>query len=282
MTGDRKIWSGTVEAVRRTSTAKGRAAGGLFSIEGLRLHERALGAGWQVETAVIGRSFHLDNSPRIQTLVQDLKESGCLLVPVPDEVMAELTEGRDLGAIIGLLRIPESPQSNDVVAAVANDPLVFLVAVDIKDPGNIGALMRTALAGGASGFVACGVSDPYHPKALRTSMGSLFKLPVLIYSKTQTFMAESAALGIQNVGLAVAGGVILPAAQFSAKGVALFLGSESWGLDAETEQLVDCLVSIPMPDGVDSYSVNAAAAIALYELGRRQGFRHARVEEADE
>ena len=202
-------WRGTVEAVRRAATARGRAASGYFSIEGLRLHERAVHAGWQVEAAIISQSLHGNDSPRIQTLMQDLEAGGCRLVPVPDPVVADLTEGRDLGAIIGLLRLPESPLLKDVVAAEADEPPVLLVAADIKDPGNNGALMRTALAGGATAFVACGISDPYHPKALRTSMGSLFKLPVLMYPDTRALLTELPALGIQSVGLAVEGDVSL-------------------------------------------------------------------------
>jgi TrmH family RNA methyltransferase len=278
MISNREAWIRTVEAVRRTATAKGRASSGFFSIEGLRLHERAVRAGWQVESALIGRSLLKDKSPRIHTLVHVLEESGSMMVSVPDEIAAELTDGRDLGAIIGLLRIPQSPLLDKVVSVASDIPGVLLVAVNIKDPGNIGALMRTALAGGATGFVACGISDPYHPKALRTSMGSLFKLPVLSYSDTGVFLAELAALGIQSLGLAVEGAVSLPAADLSENGVAFLLGSESWGLDAETQEMVDALVSIPISEGVDSYSVNAAAAIALYELGRRQGFRHTVVE----
>jgi TrmH family RNA methyltransferase len=273
MVGNREAWSGAVEAVRRAATAKGRAAGGLFSIEGLRLHERAVRADWHVEMAVVGQSFQMNKTPRIQALIQDLEQRGCRLVLVPDEAISELTDGRDLGAIIGLLSLPKSPSLKDICGGAAG-PAVFLVAADIKEPGNTGALMRTALAGGAAGFVACGISDPYHPKALRTSMGSFFKLPVLVYSHTETFMAELATLGIQSIGLAVEGAASLPLVDFPENGLALLVGSESWGLTAETQEMVDCLVSIPMRDGVDSYSVNAAAAIALYEIGRRQRFSH--------
>mgnify|MGYP001556973953 CR=1 FL=1 len=265
-------WRGAVEAVRRAATAKGRTSSGYFSIEGIRLHERAARAGWQVETAVLARSFLEDSSPRIRALMQDLEARGCRLVAVPDDVVVDLTDGRDLGAIIGLLRLPESPVLRDVVAAVSDKPAVLLVAADIKDPGNTGALMRTALAGGAAAFVACGISDPYHPKALRTSMGSLFKLPVLTAASTQEFLAELRELEFQSAGLVVEGAVSLPQAGFSEDGVALFVGSESWGLAPQVQQGIDCLVSIPMRDGVDSFSVNAAAAIALYELGRCQGF----------
>jgi tRNA G18 (ribose-2'-O)-methylase SpoU len=102
-------------------------------------------------------------------------------------------------------------------------------------------------------------------------MGSLFKLPVLTYPSAKALMPDLAVLGIHSVGLAVEGDVPLPNADFSKGGVALFVGSESWGLAHQDRQRLDHLVSIPMREGVDSYSVNAAAAIALYEIGRQQG-----------
>ena len=263
-------WRGMVEQVRPTGTARGRARSGWFSIEGIRLHERALRAGWQVESAFLGQSFGLAASSRIQTLIHDLEKVGCRLVTVPDEVMVELTGGRDLGAIIGLLQIPDPPALNDVVAGGTYGAPLLLVAADVKDPGNTGALMRTALAAGATAFVACGISDPYHPKALRTSMGSLFKLPVLTAANTEDLLAELSASGIQSIGLAIDGDVLLEEAGYAERGAAVLVGSEAWGLAAGTQNAVDCLVSIPMAEGVDSYSVNAAAAIALYELGRRR------------
>jgi TrmH family RNA methyltransferase len=268
---EQENWRGAVEMVRRAATAKGRARSGYFSIEGIRLHERALRAGWQVETAVLGQPFGQEMSPRITALIQDLERISCQLVTVPDETIVELTDGRDLGAIIGLLQIPEPLVLEDVVARATEGAPLLLVAADVRDPGNTGALMRTALAAGATAFIACGISDPYHPKAVRTSMGSLFKLPVLTVTNAQKLLANLAAMGIQSVGLAVDGDVSLAQADISESGAAVLVGSEAWGLTRETMEALDCLVSIPMRDGVDSYSVNAAAAIALYELGRRRG-----------
>jgi TrmH family RNA methyltransferase len=262
----RQAWSGIVEMVRRTATAKGRAGSSYFSIEGTRLHERALRAGRRVESAVVGASFSQNLAPRVQRLLHDLEDAGCCLHVVPDDVIVELTDGRDLGAIIGLVPMPKS-QTEFIQKG---DQTLFLMAADVKDPGNIGALMRTALAAGATAFIACGISDPYHPKAVRTSMGSLFKLPVLIFATAEEALEALAGRGIQTVGLAVEGSLLLPELERSATGTAVIVGSEAQGFDAQVRQKLDHLVVIPMVDAVDSYSVNAAAAIALYELGLRR------------
>ncbi len=113
-------------------------------------------------------------------------------------------------------------------------------------------------------FVAVGMSDPFHPKALRTTMGSLFKIPILRYDNVFLLLSDLGDVGFETVGTAVSSGTPLPDASFSDVGTALLVGSEAWGLSAEIQTAVNWLVSIPMSDGVDSYSVNAAAAIVLY------------------
>ncbi len=263
-------WRGAVEMVRRVTTARGRAGSGYFSIEGVRLHERALRAGQQVETAVLSSSLDAEKAPRIQALLADLRSSGCRLVTVPDQIIIELTGGRDLGLIIGLIRQPAALALSEVITAERGWAPLLLVAVDVKDPGNTGALVRTALAGGATAFIATGISDPYHPKAVRTSMGSLFKLPVITYGQTEDLLRDLVGLGIECAGLAVEGHVPLPSTDFGMGGVAVLVGNEAWGLSPEIRERVDYLVSIPMRDGIDSYSVNAAAAIVLYEIDRRR------------
>jgi TrmH family RNA methyltransferase len=261
-------WRGTVEMIRRAGTRKGRATGGYFSIEGIRLHERALRAGVRVQQAIVTTSFQKDSSARVQTLLADLQEQGCRLEIVPGDVIGEIIGGRDLGQILGLVRMPEQRQLADVTNSKDMNRPLLLVAVDVKDPGNVGALLRTAHASGATAFVATGISDPFHPKALRTTMGSLFKLPVLLYKDPMPLINQLRELGIETVGTAVSGGTLLTRATFSNVGVAVLIGSEAWGLPENVQTGVDRLVSIPMKAGVDSFSVNAAAAIVLYEIGR--------------
>lgn len=262
-------WRGAVEMVKRASSPKGRALTGLFSIEGTRLHERALRAGIHVEQAVVATGYREASDARVQGLLAALEANGCELIAAPDAVVAEMTGGRDLGAILGLIRMPAQPVLADVVAQSGALP-VLLVAVNVAEPGNVGALVRTAHALGAAGFVAVGASDPFHPKALRTTMGSLFKLPVLRYGALPPLLAALRELGVEAVGTAVSGGVPLYHAEFGARGTAVLMGSEAWGLSEAAQARVDRLVSIPMAAGIDSLSVNAAAAVILYELARRR------------
>lgn len=262
-------WQGVVEMIRRAGTRRGRERGGYFSIEGIRLHERALRAGVPVLQCTATAAFVEDSSVRVQTLLADLQQQGCRIHTVPDETMKEIIGDRDLGHILGLIKIPEQRRLDDI--AGRRKPPIILVAVDVKDPGNVGAMIRTAHATGAAAFVAVGISDPYHPKALRTTMGSIFKLPVLHVEESLQLIGDLREIGIESVGTAVSGGVPLPQMEFSEAGAAIFLGSEAWGLPEEILTAVDRLVSIPMDVEVDSLSVNAAAAIVLYDIGRKWG-----------
>lgn len=271
--GDRTMptdspWRRVVADVERVRTQRGRAVTGLYSVEGIRLHERAVRSGVLPEQVAISAGMDADPSPRIRDLLGRLRESGCAVSTAPDDVMHDLISGRGLGDIVGLVRKPASASINETMAAHCGDRCVVVVAIDVFDPGNCGALVRTALAGGAALFVATGTTDPYHPRAVQTSMGSLFKLPIAQQESAPAALAELRAAGSQLVGMSCSGSTELPDAEFSSGRVAVVLGSESFGLPQDVLESLDLAVRIPMPAGVDSFSVNAAAAIVLYELGR--------------
>lgn len=265
---DNRAWGGVIERVRRTATHKGHTRSGVFAIEGIRLHERALRGGASLEEVVVGKGFADDPNPRVKQLLQDLAHAGYAPTRVPDEVIATLTEGRRLGDIVGLVRLPPQPNLAQVTAVPENGRCVLLAALDVVDPGNVGALLRSAHAAGAAGFIAVGASDPYHPRAVRTSMGSLFKLPVWQYASAAALLDDLRAFDVETLGTAVADGISLPHLQLHSQRVAILMGNEAFGLPPAILQAIDRRVTIPMHDGIDSFSVNAAAAIILYELMR--------------
>ena len=99
-------------------------------------------------------------------------------------------------------------------------------------------------------------------------MGSLFKLPILRFADIDFLFEEVARWDLTTVGSVATGGTPLPQVNFDRSPVALFLGSEPFGLPEPVTSRMDRLVTVPMPGEVDSFSVNAAAAILLYEIGR--------------
>lgn len=254
--------NGLIEQLKRALTAVGRQQSGLYSIEGVRLHQRALRAGVGLQSSLLGHSFA--QSEAAAQLLPSLNEVHIL----PDAQMHSLTNGRDLGQIISLLPLPNEQPLAEQLTAVAQ-PLL-LVAADVVDPGNVGAMIRTGHAHGIDAFVAVGVSDPFHPKAVRTSMGSLFKTAVYRRPHLAELVSELQALGIETVATVAEGGHLLPETDF-ASGTAVFMGNEYFGLPADVGEQLDKKVRIPMYEGIDSLSVNAATAVVLYEIRRQQG-----------
>lgn len=259
-----RSWESLAEMIRRVSSARGRRLTGLYSIEGLRLVERALRAGAPLEAVLIADALVTSRAPRIVALIKELEAVDITLLTAPDPILKELTEGRDLGAILGLVHLPSPITLEALLGEGAERAPRFIGAIHIVDPGNVGALVRTAHAGGAAALLATGASDPFHPRATRISRGSIFKLPVLSY---ETFADLAAALRANRVlmaGAAVADGTPLPDIMWPDQPVALLMGNEAEGLASDITDSLDRTFTIPMASGIDSYSVNAAAAIALY------------------
>jgi TrmH family RNA methyltransferase len=250
-----------IAAIRRTASQKGRRLSGLYSIEGIRLHERAVRAGCVPVGTVVSARLAEDPDSRIKRLLGELEAAGGEVHVVSDQILEELTEGRGFGEMAGLVALPTN-------VVLLPEHHTVLVGSDISDPGNCGALVRTGLAGGADLFLAAGKTDPFHPKSLRTSMGSLFKMPVRVEDQVEEAVATLKQAGYQLIGLSCDAVTDLPRAEIRRDRVAVIMGSESFGLPDSIRNQLDIEARIPMPEGVDSFSVNAAAAIVLYEINR--------------
>jgi TrmH family RNA methyltransferase len=232
-----------------------------FIVEGERINLRAVRAGVLPEKLVVAESCLASPTPEIAELLERLGSTG-EVASLPDRDLIEFAHGRNSGQVVGVFSA-RGNFSIEHLAHVEDPSFLALVLVDVEEPGNVGALTRTALAGFANIVVCVGVTDPFHPKAVRTSMGSLFRVPVLrvptiepVLDVTRNFRRLAA----------IAAGGIAPW-QVEARGpTALFVGNEARGLPEAVASAVGCGVTIPMQQAVDSYSVNAATAILLYEL----------------
>ncbi|MCB9915946.1 MAG: hypothetical protein H6828_12520 [Planctomycetes bacterium] len=262
MSGD--AWRRRAAELAQCESAGGRRALGGYSIEGLRLVERALRAGVALEWVLAARSLVERARPRERELLDALAAADVLLHLAPDAELARLVAGRSYGALLGFVRAaPELP-----LAAPRGDEL-WVAVHDAEDPGNVGALVRTAHAAGAAGLVALGASEPWHPKAVRTSMGSAFRLPLLRRADPAAFLAEARAAGLASVAALARGGAPLEAFARPAAPLVLWLGSEAFGLPAALAASLEHRVSIRQGADVDSYSLNAAAAILCHALAPR-------------
>lgn len=166
------------------------------------------------------------------------------------------------GLLAEVSTLAHSPR---VVAVFRRDDLprgtcpVTLALWHVGDPGNVGTLLRGADAFGAGIALSDGCADPTGPKAVRASMGSLFRVPLSGFDEPPG----------KRVALVPSGGIPLPELD-SGDGVVLVLGAEREGLPDEVLDRCAERASIPQPGGGDSLNVAMAGAIALYELARRK------------
>jgi RNA methyltransferase, TrmH family len=147
------------------------------------------------------------------------------------------------------------------------------VCADVRDPGNAGSLLRCADAAGADAVVLAGRSvDPYNPKAVRASTGSLFHVPVTVAESVEETVAALKRAGLAVLAADGAGDVSLDELDTPAlrAPTAWVFGNEAWGLPDATSALADAVVRVPIYGRAESLNLATAAALCLYASARQQ------------
>jgi TrmH family RNA methyltransferase len=190
------------------------------------------------------------------------------VVTVTESVIAAISPTRTPAGVVAIARRPRI----DPAAVVAGGQPLVVVAVDVQDPGNLGALVRSAEAGGATGVIATsGSADPFGWKALRGAMGSAFRLPIARVRDAGEALALVRCVSGLRVAATVSGrGLLMSEADLTGP-LALVVGSEGSGLPDEVVANADLQVTIPMAPRVESLNVAVATALLVYEA-RRQRF----------
>jgi len=244
--------------------AQGRGDGRLL-LEGARLVEEALGSGVSIATAAVSPAL-LARETDVSRLVAGLEAAGAHVVSVPPAVMAIMSPVQTPSGIVAIAeRAPASLET-----AFAKPPQLVLVLAHLQDPGNVGAVIRTADAAGASGVVTClQTADPFGWKALRGAMGSTFRLPIAAHHDAAVAIAAARDHGLRVVAATPRAGRSMYDVDLAGP-TAILMGSERAGLDEDVAQLADERVSIPMRPPVESLNVAVSAAIVLYEAFRQR------------
>ncbi len=149
------------------------------------------------------------------------------------------------------------------------DGLIVLCA-DVRDPGNLGTILRSAEATAVGGVIcAGGTVDPYNPKCVRASAGALFHVPLVVGGNTVQVLGQLATWGLRRLGTSARGGDPLWATDLTAP-VVLVLGNEANGLRGDVEAVVDANVTIPIAGRAESLNVGMAATVLVYEAARQR------------
>jgi TrmH family RNA methyltransferase len=233
-------------------------------LEGLHLVEDALAAGVEIRSVAVARRALPDR--RVQALIESLQPSGTDVVTVSEAVLRAMSPAPSPSGVVAIAE----PRPAAIDEAFARPPQLVLLPFDLQDPGNAGALVRSAEALGATGVVFCGASaDPFSWKALRGAMGSAFRLPVVGHADGRTAMAAGRAAGLALLAAVPAGGRSV--LDVDLKGPTAFLiGGEGPGLDPDVVAAADQQVSIPMAPRVESLNVSVAAALLVWEARRQR------------
>lgn len=239
--------------------------GGRVLLDGVHLIRDAHESGHTFESVVVSSSRMVTDTEEAR-VAQMLQKTGVEVVQAPDAVFAAMSPVRTPS---GLVAIATRRASSPSELCAATDALV-LVAIDVQDPGNVGALVRTAEAGEMSGmFVAGASANPFSWKAIRGSMGSTLRLPVVGGMPSASVLTCLKSGGLRAVAAVPRGGQDPDAIDWRGK-VALIVGGEGAGLSDEVTSKCDALVSIPMAARVESLNVAAAGAILIYAARRQR------------
>ena len=233
-------------------------------LDGAHVVRDAAAAGLELEAVAIAASR--SSSTEEALLARTLHARGARVLTVNDQTFAAMSPVRTPSGVIAIGR--RRPVEADEICRGRGQ--LVLVAVDVQDPGNLGALVRAAEAGGVSGVIACGESaNPFSWKAIRGSMSSVLRVPVAAGLTADDALRLARQHERRIVAAVPREGADPDAVNWRGR-VALVLGGEGAGLSAQVLAQADQLVTIPMDPPVESLNLAVAGAILVYAARRQR------------
>jgi len=264
----RQIGSPTNSLVKvyRRALANGATREGWLAVEGPFLVKEALAAAPAVRTHSV--LITESGSAKFSGLLEGLPAEA-EAVEVPDRLFEQVAQTQNPQGIAALVELPH--YNLDPILAGQN--LLLLVACGLQDPGNLGTLMRSAAAFGASALCTLPETvSPFNPKAVRSSAGAIFRIPILAGLAVSDLVHRLRAARVRIV--AADRHSPSPLHEAYLKGSLAFLvGREASGLPPEIAREASLRLSIPIRPGMDSVNAATAGSVFLYEVARQRGFR---------
>lgn len=241
---------------------KHRTQSGLFVAEGLKLATDAMAAGWGVRYLALGPEAR--ENPVAQKAAANAKARGALILEVNTAVLSAMTRKDNPQTVVGVYE-------QQILTAEEIDPsqaTVWIALDRVRDPGNLGTIIRTADAAGGSGVMLVGdCTDPFAVEAVRATMGSLFHVPLAKMSKDQ-FKTLAAKWPGTVVGTHLKGSVDYRSPEYKEPAL-LLMGNEQQGLEDDMAAACSTLIRIPQVGEADSLNLAVATGISLYEIRRK-------------
>jgi TrmH family RNA methyltransferase len=252
---------------------------GCVGVEGVRLVEEALRSGCRIEAVLFSESGERHHE-RLAPLT-DRPEMAFPVLRTTDRLFEGLADTEHPQGVAALVQ-PRAVSFDDLLRVTigACSPLLVVLA-GVQDPGNVGTILRTASAFGATGAVTTasgqsGTASPFSPKALRASAGAALHLPVLAGMSLPILLAQLRVANVRTLASSVHEPkdgdqpLLAPWEVDWCESVALLVGNEGAGLPEEVERSADARIRIPMASGIESLNAAAAAAVLFYEAARQR------------
>jgi TrmH family RNA methyltransferase len=238
-----------------------------FVAEGAELIRCALEAGTRLESVYV--SPEGDDDHATQDVCRRASAAGARIFPLGAGVLERVADTVTPQPVLAVLPMLEEPPSGADVWSARPGALV-VVLVDVRDPGNAGTVLRAADASGSTAVLFAGESvDPYNPKTVRASAGSLFHVPLGVRGDPSALASELSAAGFRTLATVVRDGEDYADLDWSVP-TALFLGNESSGLDAALCGELAGSLAIPMAGQAESLNVGVACAVVCFEAFRQR------------
>lgn len=251
-----------VKDLRALAMKKYRDQEGVFLAEGLKLIIDALDLGWTIRTLVFSKAGK-GNSLVEQVAARTIAKGGDVL-EVNEKVIAAITRRDNPQMVVGVLE-----QRSQPLAALRPQGNEVYVALDrVRDPGNLGTIIRTADAVGAKGIILIGdTTDPFSLETVRATMGSVFAVPLMRATEAE-FLAWRKGFAGLVVGTHLKGAVDYRTIPYANRPVVLLMGNEQQGLPDQLAAGCDKLARIPQEGRADSLNLAIATGIMLFEIRR--------------
>ncbi|AHF82165.1 TrmH family RNA methyltransferase [Rhizobium leguminosarum] len=251
-----------IKDIKALTNKKSREESGTFLAEGLKLVIDAIELGWAIRTLVYAKAAK--GKPLVEQMAAKTVASGGLVLEVSEKVIASITRRDNPQMVVGIFEQRWTP-----LKGIRPSEGETWVALDrVRDPGNLGTIIRTADAAGASGIILLGeTTDPFSLETVRATMGSVFAVPVA-RATPEEFIAWRKSAGVSVVATHLAGAVDYRTIDYRKKPVVLLMGNEQSGLPEQLAREADALARIPQQGRADSLNLAVATAVMLFEARR--------------
>ena len=251
-----------VKDIKALALKKYRDETNSFMAEGLKLVIDALDLGWKLKILVIAKAA-IGQSLTAQTAARAVA-AGALVLEASEKVIGAITRRDNPQGVVGVFE-QRWRALGDIIPKGED---VYVALDRVRDPGNLGTILRTADAVGAKGVILVGdATDPFSMETVRATMGSVFAVPVTRASETEFLVFRRQFKGLVT-GTHLKGSVDYRSPNYAGKPVILLMGNEQAGLPETLAQCCDTLIRIPQDGRADSLNLAVATAVALYEVRR--------------